>query len=223
MEHQFEVAVFDLDGTLLDTSEGVLASVKYTIEKFGFEMLSDEKLSTFIGPPIQNSFANVYGLEGPILQEIATVFRNRYKDIDLLKAKPYDGIYDVFQALLKNGIKPAIATYKRQDYATTVLTYFGFDKYTDIMYGADHENKLKKKDIIEKALTDAGVKNYDCTVMIGDSDNDAIGAKEIGMKFIGVTYGFGFKNALEVNRFSNVGVAGNTKELRNLLIGGQTK
>lgn len=220
MEHQFKVAVFDLDGTLLDTSEGVLASVKYTIDKFGFEMLSDEKLNTFIGPPIQNSFANAYGLKGSILQEIATVFRNRYKDVDLLKAKPYDGIYDVFRALLDDGIKPTIATYKRQDYATTILTYFGFDKYTNIMYGADHENKLKKKDIIEKALVDARVNNFEHAVMIGDSDNDAIGAYEIGTKFIGVTYGFGFKVMSDVNKFPNVGVASNTKELRKLLIGG---
>lgn len=221
MEHQFKAAVFDLDGTLLDTSEGVLASVKYTIDYFGLEPLSEEKLSTFIGPPIQNSFEYAYGLKGSVLQEIATVFRNQYKDVDLLKAKPYEGIYDVFQALLEMGIKPTIATYKRQDYATTILTHFGFDKYTDIMYGADHENKLKKKDIIEKALIDAGVRNYQYAVMIGDSDNDAIGAEGIGTKFIGVTYGFGFKNAEDVNRFQNIGAAKNTKELKNLLIGGQ--
>ena len=221
MEHQFKAAVFDLDGTLLDTSEGVLASVKYTIDYFGLEPLSEEKLSTFIGPPIQNSFGQAYGLKGSVLQEIATVFRNQYKDVDLLKAKPYEGIYDVFQALIEMGIKPTIATYKRQDYATTILTHFGFDKYTDIMYGADHENKLKKKDIIEKALIDAGVRNYQYAVMIGDSDNDAIGAEGIGTKFIGVTYGVGFKNAEDVNRFQNIGAAKNTKELKNLLIGGQ--
>ena len=218
MQH-FDVVVFDVDGTLLDTSEGVLASVKYTIGKHNLPEIDEETLRTFIGPPIQDSFASVYGLSGDILQELATTFRNQYKDVDLLKAVPYEGIFDVFEALLANGIKPAIATYKRQDYATKIMQHFGFDKYTDIIYGADHENKLKKRDIIELALKDSGVSDFSKAVMIGDSDNDAIGAEGIGTEFIGVTYGFGFRSKEDVNKFKNVGIADTAKELRMLLVG----
>lgn len=218
MQH-FDVVVFDVDGTLLDTSEGVLASVKYTIGKHNLPEIDEETLRTFIGPPIQDSFARVYGLSGEILQELATTFRNQYKDVDLLKAVPYEGIFDVFEALLTNGIKPAIATYKRQDYATKIMQHFGFDKYTDIIYGADHENKLKKRDIIELALKDSGVSDFSKAVMIGDSDNDAIGAEGIGTEFIGVTYGFGFRSKEDVNKFKNVGSADTAKELRMLLVG----
>lgn len=218
MQH-FDVVVFDVDGTLLDTSEGVLASVKYTIGKHNLPEIDEETLRTFIGPPIQDSFARVYGLSGEILQELATTFRNQYKDVDLLKAVPYEGIFDVFEALLANGIKPAIATYKRQDYATKIMQHFGFDKYTDIIYGADHENKLKKRDIIELALKDSGVSDFSKAVMIGDSDNDAIGAEGIGTEFIGVTYGFGFRSKEDVNKFKNVGIADTAKELRMLLVG----
>lgn len=218
MQH-FDVVVFDVDGTLLDTSEGVLASVKYTIGKHNLPEIDEETLRTFIGPPIQDSFARVYGLSGDILQELATTFRNQYKDVDLLKAVPYEGIFDVFEALLTNGIKPAIATYKRQDYATKIMQHFGFDKYTDIIYGADHENELKKRDIIELALKDSGVNDFSKAVMIGDSDNDAIGAEGIGTEFIGVTYGFGFRSKEDVNKFKNVGIADTAKELRMLLVG----
>ena len=218
MQH-FDIVVFDVDGTLLDTSEGVLASVKYTIGKHNLPEIDEETLRTFIGPPIQDSFARVYGLSGEILQELATTFRNQYKDVDLLKAVPYEGIFDVFEALLANGIKPAIATYKRQDYATKIMQHFGFDKYTDIIYGADHENKLKKRDIIELALKDSGVSDFSKAVMIGDSDNDAIGAEGIGTEFIGVTYGFGFRSKEDVNKFKNVGSADTAKELRMLLVG----
>ena len=219
MVRQYKVAVFDLDGTILDTSEGVLASVQYTIDKFGFESLDAECLRSFIGPPIQDSFAKQYGLKGNVLQEIATVFRNHYKDIDLLKAIPYEGIYDVFDDLSKNNVKPVIATYKRQDYATTILKHFGFDKYTDIMYGADHENKLKKKDIIEKALRDAGLTDFSSAVMIGDSDNDAVGAEKTGAAFIGVTYGFGFKSKSDVYKFNAIGVAEKPKEIIEIVLG----
>ena len=110
---KYEIAVFDVDGTLLDTTEGVLASVKYTIDKMGFEPLSDDVLKTFIGPPIQDSFAKAYNLSGDILQDISTCFRNRYKDYELLKAVPYDGIYEVFDKLMERNVKLAVATYKR--------------------------------------------------------------------------------------------------------------
>lgn len=218
MAQRYKAVVFDLDGTLLDTSEGVLSAVKYTIEYFKFPKLTDEKLKKFIGPPIQNSFADTYGIEGDLLQDIATVFRNQYKNVDLLRAVPYDGIYDVFQMLIDNGITPAIATYKRQDYATKILCHFGFDRYTDIMYGADHENKLRKKDIIEKALHDARINDISVAVMVGDSDSDAKGAKEIGINFIGVTYGFGFRNAEDVQLYPNAGVARDTESLKKLLL-----
>lgn len=211
----FDLAVFDVDGTLLDTTEGVLSSVKYTIEHFGFEPLSEQRLKKFIGPPIQNSFADAYGLSGDILQEIASVFRNRYKDVDLLKAKPYDGIYEAMDSLVKKDVKIAVATYKRQDYAERILRHFGFDRYTDIMYGADHENKLKKRDIIEKCIRDSGISDYSSAVMIGDSDNDAIGARDIGVSFIAVTYGFGFDNAADAMEFPNVGIAETPAEIVN--------
>lgn len=217
--HQFETAVFDLDGTLLDTSQGLISAVDYTVNKFSLRPLThDEKLS-FIGPPIQNSFARVYNFSGDILQKIATVFRDYYKNYSLYEAKPYDGIYELFDELVKNEIKPSVATYKRQDYARDILIHFGFDKYTDILLGADHENRLSKKDIIENALKMANVTDLSRAVMIGDSDNDAIGAEKIGMKFIAVTYGFGFKSKTDADKFSNIGCADNVYELKKLLIG----
>ncbi len=218
MEQRFKAAVFDLDGTLLDTSAGVLSSVRYTITHFGLMMPREEQLKSFIGPPIQDSFAKMYGLDGDILQEIATVFRNRYKEKDLLKAVPYKGIYEVFETLIEYGIKPAIATYKRQDYATEILVHFGFDRYTNIMYGVDHENRLKKNDIIQKAMHDAGVECPGDAVMVGDSDNDAVGAELLGVKFIGVTYGFGFHTAADVEKFSHIGTARTTQEIVQLII-----
>ena len=151
---KYKVAVFDVDGTLLDTKEGVLESVQYTIEKFGLQRLSVEQLETFIGPPIQNSFARYYKLPEIEIQKLANTFRERYKMVDLLKAKPYDGIYQVFEMLKKKDIELAVATYKRQDYAIKILRHFGFDKYTDVLYGADNENKLKKKDIIQQYISE---------------------------------------------------------------------
>ncbi len=215
---KYKLAVFDLDGTLLDTTEGVLSSIKYTINHFGFKMLGDDDLKKFIGPPIQKSFADTYNLSGDILQEIATVFRDRYKGDDLFKAKPYDEIFDMLKNLTDAGVVCAAATYKREDYAIKLLKHFGFDKYMNIMFGSDHENKLKKSDIIEKCLYAAKIKDKALAVMIGDTINDAVGAEQIGIDFIAVTYGFGFKSVNELNEIKMTGCADNTKNIQKFIL-----
>lgn len=211
--NKYDLVIFDVDGTILDTTEGVLSSVRHTIKTMGYKMPDDDVLCTFIGPPIQDSFAKTYGLTGELLQEIAVIFRRHYKDIDLLKAVPYAGIYEVFETLSKRGIASAIATYKREDYAVTLLRHFGFDRYTGIMHGADHENRLKKKDIIEKCIRESGIADKSRAVMIGDTEHDAVGAGLAGIDFIGVTYGFGFHSEGDVAKVQSVGCAGQAVEI----------
>lgn len=205
--------IFDVDGTLLDTTEGVLSSVKYTIAAHRLPPIADGELLSFIGPPIQDSFAKHYGLEGPVLQELAATFRERYKEGDVLKALPYEGIYEVCDELARRGITIAVATYKRQDYAEKIMKHFGFDRYTDIIYGADHENKLKKADIIRKCLEAAGVEPKEA-VMVGDTEHDALGASAAGIDFIAVTYGFGFRKKEDAIHLEHtLGVAGKPREI----------
>lgn len=204
---KYKAAIFDVDGTLLDTTEGVLAAVQYTITEAGLPEIDRETLLTFIGPPVQDSFMRVYQVTKEKAQELATIFRNRYKDYELLKAFAYEGIYDVMEELSKRGIAIAVATYKRQDYAESILKHFHFDRYSDILYGADHENKLKKQDIIMLCMKDMGITDPSEVVMIGDSSHDAKGAQELGMDFIGVTYGFEFRTKEDVFAYPSIGYA----------------
>lgn len=204
---KYDLAVFDLDGTLMNTKPGIFPALRYTIEKMGLRMLDDDTLSTFLGPPVQDSFAKHYSLEGEILQEIATTFRDRYSTVTLFEAEIYDGIPELLDELIKRGIKPAVATYKREDYALKLLRRFGFDSYTNVMYGGDHENILKKKDIIKKCITAAGVTDPRRVLMIGDSTGDALGAEALGVDFVAVTYGYGFKSADDLKNIKHIGIA----------------
>lgn len=215
---KYELVIFDVDGTLLDTSEGVLSSVKYTIERFGFDMPDDKQLRTFIGPPIQRSFADTFGVSGDIIQEMTAVFRDRYKGDDLIKAVPYEGIYECFDSLESNGIKTAIATYKRDDYAQRIMKHFHFDDHTKIIHGADDKNKLSKSDIIEICINESGIPK-EKVLMVGDTDNDATGAEGIGVDFLAVTFGFGFKPGEEIT-YPHVHVSDTAADIASFVLKG---
>lgn len=219
---QFKCAVFDVDGTLLDTSEGLISSVRYTIARHGARPLGDETIRSFIGPPIQDSFRRIYGYPEDVIREMAATFREHYKGEDLLKARPYEGIYEALAKLKEAGVTVAIATYKRQDYATRILEHFHFDRYTQHMFGSDFDGKLRKEDIIRLSLRAAGIEDNADAAMIGDSENDALGAERVGAAFLGVTYGFGFGSGAEIARYRPVGVANTPEEIAKIILGGRT-
>lgn len=190
MKHR--LVIFDLDGTLMDTSTGILMAVKDTIKEHKMPELSEEQIRTFIGPPIQWSFESQYGVSKDEAQKMADTFRALYSTKHLLGAVPYPGIYDLLKSLKEKGLKSAIATYKREDYALRLLKHYHFDDYTDIMFGGDNDGTLKKRDIIQKCIDTVGVEDLHEVVMVGDTLHDFNGAKELGVDFIGVSYGFGF-------------------------------
>ena len=215
---RYDAVIFDLDGTLLDTAEGIYRSVGYVIEKLNLTSPTPEVMRTFIGPPMQHSFARIYGLDKDAADRAAAMFRDRYKEDDILLAAPYEGIYETLEALGEAGIKTAVATYKRQDYAEKILVHFGFDRICDAMCGSDFEGKLTKKDIIDNAIKAVTSSEDARVVMVGDSDNDAIGAAERGVDFIAVTYGFGFADSTAAAEFENIGTASTPKDILRFVL-----
>ena len=209
--------IFDLDGTLLDTKEGVLESAKYAAKQMGYKELPYDTLLTFVGPPIQNSFIKHYGCDVETAQKAANIFREYYKTEALLLAEPYEGIYDLCRLLQEHNVRMSVATYKREDYALTLLKHFSFDKYCDSMHGADNNNILKKEDIIHLCQKEMGATKEN-SVLIGDSDNDAKGALNAGTPFIAVTYGFGFKTEEDVSIYPHIGVAKTPIEVADIIL-----
>lgn len=206
--------LFDLDGTLLDTREGVIKAILRVIKDFSLNEPDRTILEGMIGPPIQESFKNIFGLSKERSINMANVFRDYYKkDEYLLLAKPYDGIYSVLESLFKAGVKIGIATYKREDYAKKLLTAKGFDQYTKYIYGSDYEGKLKKEDIIRLCLEGMNCEDYSRAVYIGDSKSDGQAAMSLKIKFIAVLYGFGFKKIEETEVFSPYSVVKQCKEI----------
>ncbi len=215
MSRRYEAVLFDVDGTLLDTSEGIVKSVKETIEHFNLPSPPEEDILKFIGPPIEWSFEGRCGVTGDNLKEVCGYFRDRYSNHNLLLAKPYDGIMDLLDYLKNKNIPIGIATYKKQDYAEKLLLAMGFGKYTDHIFGSDYGGKLLKKDIIKMCIDSLGVEDASKVLMVGDSNHDANGAKLAGSPFCGVSFGFGFGKfgGEDINEFEHVFYADHPMEM----------
>lgn len=189
-EPMYKTIIFDLDGTLLNTSKGVLNSVKYALDKMGLEQLPLEKAKRFIGPPLQEGFEGVAGLKGDDIDLAVFHYRENYKNKGaIFEAEVYDGIEAVLKHLKNDGRKICVATLKPEDSAKRVLEHFGLAQYFDYI-GGNKEEKSTKAGLIAEGLAATNVAK-DEAVLIGDSIFDLYGAQEAGVDFIAAAYGFG--------------------------------
>lgn len=217
---KYKAAIFDVDGTLLYTKPGIMACVRKMLKDCNVGELTKEQERFFMGPPIQRSLQDVFGVTPEKAQECAEYFRDMYKTPEyLFQAEPYEGILKLMKDLQDRGIRTAVATYKREDYAIDICKHFGIADFADVVHGSDNFNKLTKADIIKLCLSDMGITDNSTAVMLGDSDNDAIGAEGIGCPFIGVTYGFGFTKPEDVMQFPYIGIASHPDEILQYFLG----
>lgn len=213
---QYKGIIFDLDGTLLDTAEGVLSSIRYTISALNYTMLPESVLRTFIGPPVKLSLMKAYSLSEEEANQATEVFRTRYKDHDLFKASVYEGILPLLKALKEHGYLVGVATLKRQDYALTILEHFHIADYCDAICGSDAASKMRKTDVLNECLKKLGLSSKQA-VLIGDTSSDGEGAQKSGVDFIAVTYGFGYTDAESWSCHNPVFTANSTADIRDFL------
>lgn len=215
MNTKYKYIIFDLDGTLFDTSEGIIKSINYTLDKMGYPQISEEEKYSFIGPPIKTSIQNKFNLSDEDADFATNIFRDRYKNYDLYNAKLYDGIKELLELLKFNNINMAVATYKREDLALSLVEHFELKKYFDIIKGADSSNKMTKTDVIASCLIYENIKRNQI-LMIGDSESDYISSQNLSINFLGVTYGFGFKKN-NIDDYKNIMFVHNIYEIKKIL------
>ncbi len=211
-----KAVIFDLDGTLLDTSEGVIRSVKYMLDQLGYEALPEEMYRTFIGPPIHHRMKQIYGITDEEAAVAMHTFRDHYVEGDLFYASHYDGMEKLLQDLNGDGYRLGVCTYKREDQAKVLLEDKGLAKHFQVIHGQDAEGRLSKSEVLQLTMKDLGVTPEEA-VMVGDAYTDAEGAAGAGTHFLAVTYGFGFQTAEDVMKYPNIGAAGTPVEIRQVL------
>lgn len=197
IKQKFSTAIFDLDGTIADTGEGIVNSVKYALAKFGIEESSTEKLHKFIGPPLTVSFGELYDLKGDQALTAVRYYREYYSEKGIDENTLYDGIETLLDRIKKSGRKIILATCKPEQFAIHILRSHGIDKYFDLIAGATMDTtRITKTAVLSYALASLDTQDRANAVMIGDRKFDILGAKEFNIPTIAVTYGYGSKKEL---------------------------
>lgn len=203
---KYSTIIFDLDGTLADTSKGIYNCVRYTQQKMNLPAITDAQLHSHVGPPMHESYARNFGLSGDEL-EMAVRFHKEYAlKCGWREATVYKGIPELLITLKNNGIKLAVATLKYEATAKKMLEYLEISGYFDVICGTLSDVKLTKAELLLKCVENCHDETEN-SMLIGDSLYDALGAQEASIDFIGVTYGFGFKSKEDVNEYPNVAFA----------------
>ncbi|CAH2462300.1 MULTISPECIES: HAD family hydrolase [Bacillus cereus group] len=189
--------LFDLDGTLTDPKEGIINSVLYALEKIGIEEVNISELDSFIGPPIQQSFADRYNMNEIEVERAVFYFREYLKQSGLLENKVYDGIGALLQELKDAGNRLFVATSKPTVFAKQVIEHFQLTSFFEEIVGSNLDGtRIKKEEIIAHILQTNEELQKEEMVMIGDRKHDVIGANSNGIASIGVLYGYGNENEL---------------------------
>ncbi|MCR5815839.1 MAG: HAD-IA family hydrolase [Ruminococcus sp.] len=192
ISYRYDTALFDLDGTLTDSAEGIINCIRYALEQTGREIPSDDIMRRFLGPPLVVSFEQLCGMSKEQAAEATRIFRVRYADIGLFENRPYDGVKEMLTRLKSAGIRIATATSKPEDYAVRILTKFGLIDYFDFIGAATFdESRHDKIAVLGYTLDKLGIKDKSRVIMVGDRSNDIDGAHHYGLKCIAVRYGYG--------------------------------
>lgn len=191
------VIIFDLDGTLLNSAEGVLNAVRYAFEKLSIPIPSYKEQMRIIGPPLIYSFTNYFGLDEETAGKAIALFGEYYVNKGIYECELYNGVIDMLTELKAAGKNICIATSKPSRSANLVIDQLKLRPFlTSCRMNEEDHASGTKKEIIEAVMQDCGCQMRDA-VMIGDTRFDADGAKEAGIRFVGVLYGFGTREEME--------------------------
>ena len=194
---RWDTVLFDLDGTLTDSQEGIVKSVSYALERLGRELPPRDTLTAFIGPPLHESFSAICGMDEAETERAVCEFRDYFARRGWAENVPYEGMAEFLAALHTAGLRLIVATSKPETSAQKILKHFSLERYFDLICGSLPEDKSSadKASVVRTALMRADVTGH--AVMVGDRRHDIYGAHANGLEAIGVLYGYGSREELE--------------------------
>ena len=212
---RFSSAIFDLDGTIMDSAQGIVRSVEYALEKMGVTEYDRQTNLRFIGPPLVDSFMEYYSMsEADALRAVA-FYRERYSVTGIYEARMYDGIRELLTRLKEQGVKLYIGSSKPEKYVRMILEKQGILDLFDYVAGATFDESRNNKEQVLTHLFEQVKIDKKSTVMIGDRYHDIDGAHYVKIPCIAVLYGFG--NEAEFKKHGAEYIAADTDEILKII------
>ena len=194
-----QVILFDLDGTLTESGEGIVNCVQYALEKMGKKEEHPEKLQCFVGPPLKEQFMKYADLTDEEGDQAVAYYRERYTRIGMLENKLYPKVPELLELLKINDKTLGVASSKPEVYVRQILEHFQIAHYFTEIVGSELDGRrTDKAEVIEEALHRMHLEEErDKVVMVGDRSHDVLGAIRCGLQCVGVSYGYGSREELE--------------------------
>jgi phosphoglycolate phosphatase len=185
--------LFDLDGTIADSAQGIMDSLTATLTELGLDVPPVEELRTWVGPPPADSFRDRLGLDPAAAEHARLIYRKHYRRIGNADIRVFDAIPQVLETLSQAGIPIAVATSKPEHTAIEVLERLNLARYFAAIAGASEDETVSAKAlIVDKALQRLRARDIDISnpVMVGDRVHDIVGAAEHGIPTVLVDWGY---------------------------------
>lgn len=214
----YRCVIFDLDGTLIDSSKGIIHGYKYSLKKIGKLFPGTEYVQRMIGAPLSYVFEKEFGLNNEELQTAIFYYRNYYQQKGKKEVHLYPGIAQCLQRLKSSDLFLSVATLKREDFALEILRSLRISHYFNLICGTDTNDSLTKKDMIWMCLDRFGCL-FEDAILVGDSCYDAQGAALAGIDFLPVTYGFGYRSAEDLKSKNIFKYADSPCQISELILG----
>jgi phosphoglycolate phosphatase len=206
---------FDLDGTLTDPKLGITRSIQYALQELTGAAPEADALTWCIGPPLLGSFETLLGERRDEAPLALAKYRERYGEIGLFENEVYPGIIGLLSGLAEAGHRVIVATSKPHVYARRIVEHFELSRFFEDVCGAELSGERSDKTELLRWVIDAKGIAADQAIMVGDREHDVIGARNNGMRAIGVTYGYGTE--AELTQAGAAALCRSPEELRPLL------
>lgn len=205
--------LFDLDGTLTDSGEGIINCAALALERLGVPVPDRETMRVFVGPPLHDTFRR-FGVPEDQVDEAIRIYRSRYVPIGKFENFPYPGIRELLEKLRSQGHRLFVATSKPEEMAVEVLEHFDLARFFEHICGASLDRSRSTKDaVIAYLLERYGADGQ--VVMVGDTVYDILGAAAHHIPAVGVAWGYG--SVGEMEKAGAAAIAATMDELFSIL------
>jgi len=215
----YRYILFDLDGTLTDSREGIVRCVRETIAEYGDPVPPEEILLRFIGPPLQDSFTRFCGYSAGKAADAIERFRLRYEPSGQYENRAAPGMAELMGRLRERGYVLALASSKPQNLCAAICARFGFTPFLSAVVGSPPNGDQEKEDSIREAMRQLGLTEKDLpqVLMVGDRKFDVLGAKACGVDCAGVEF-FGYAPEGELEEAGAAAVVSTPEELEDFIL-----